>query len=80
MAQLRQLANPLGLKAKDAYTLQVGLAFAGISPRDASQPLSPIGTKPKSMYDFHGVPPVDFSFDDAVFGTAHHQHDGGHDL
>jgi len=58
MAQLRELANPLGLKAKDAYTLQIGLSHAGIGPNailSASQPLSPSGMKPKNSFDFQGV-------------------------
>ena len=62
MAQLRELANPLHLKAKDAYTLQIGLSHAGIGPNAivaASDPRSPSGMKPKKPFDFQGVvPPV----------------------
>ena len=61
MAQLRELANPLGLKAKDAYTLQIGLSHAGIGPNaivSASDPRSPSGMKPKNSFDFQGVVPL----------------------
>ena len=50
MAQLREHATPLGLKAKDAFTLQIGLAHHGIGPKQilhAFNPLSPTGAKAK---------------------------------
>lgn len=70
MAQLRELATPLGLKAKDAFTLQVGLAKAGVAPMNimyASKAVSPQGTKPKKEHlaDIHGVAPKSLCFSTA---------------